>query len=173
MNKLIIGNIIMLIACIIMTIAGLPKKKSTCLVLQNTQIFLASIGNLFFQSYPGCIINLLSVIRNILSQKEKLTVPIKIILSILVVVISLCFNNIGVLVIFPLTSFISYIFLMNTKNDIVFKLVVISSSVLWLIYDLSLMMYINAFFEVATIITNCIGIYRIKKTYEQKNSSKI
>ena len=69
LNSIIFGNIIMFIACTIMTVAGLPKKKNTCLILQNTSLFLEGIGNLFFKSYPGCIISILSVLRNTLSQK--------------------------------------------------------------------------------------------------------
>lgn len=167
----IIGNIIMFIACIIMTIAGLPKKKSTCLILQNTQILLASIGNIILGSYPGCIINLLSIIRNWLSQKSKLTLPLKIILSIFVVVLSLYFNNIGLLVIFPLLSFLSFIFFLNETNDITFKILVIISCLFWVIHDFSIQAYVAGIFDIITIITNVIGIYKIRKRYEKKSVS--
>jgi hypothetical protein len=155
-----------------MSVAGLPKSKKTSLVLQSIQILIAAIANLVLGSYPGFVINMLSVVRNILSQKEKLTTIPKIVLIVLTIVISLCYNDIGVFVIFPLLSFIMFTFFINTKDDKRFKYMVIISNVFWGIHDFYVKAYVAVFFDVISSITNIIGIYRIQKTiksYERKN----
>lgn len=163
-NNLILGNIIMFVACVIMCLAGLPKSKKATLTLQTIQIVIAGIGNLCLESYPGGIINFISAVRNILCQKGKLTTTAKIILGVTVTVISLLTNNLGGFVFFPLSCFIMFLFFMNTKDPVKLKWLIIIANILWGIHDVYVMAYTAVFFDVLGTITNLIGIYRIKKS---------
>lgn len=68
---LIIGNIIGLIGSFAMVIGGNIKDKSKALTAQTMQLLFLSISNLVLGSIPGFIINLISVIRNILSNRNN------------------------------------------------------------------------------------------------------
>ena len=70
---IIIGNIIALIASIIMVYSGFLKQKKTILFTQTIQISLSVLSNIVLGGITGAIINALSCIRNILCYKEKLT----------------------------------------------------------------------------------------------------
>lgn len=60
MTQIVIGNIIALIAAILMVLAGLQKKKRKILFIQIIQIALSVISNHVLGGYTGAIINALS-----------------------------------------------------------------------------------------------------------------
>jgi len=164
MVNIIIGNVIMFVSSVLMMIAGLPKSKKTCIILQTIQIFGMSIGNLFLGSFPGFFVNCCSGIRNIFAYKDKLKLPIKLLVIFLSIVISLAFNNIGFFVIFPILSIITFTLGVDTKNVVLFKWLIILGNVFWLIHDIHVMSYVAVIFDILGIITNLIGIIRIKKS---------
>lgn len=164
MVNIIIGNVIMFISSVLMMIAGLPKNKKTCITLQTIQIFGMSIGNLFLGSFPGFFVNCFSGIRNIFAYKDKLKLPIKLLVIFLSIAVSLIFNNIGFFVIFPILSIITFTFVADTKNVVLFKWIIILGNVFWLIHDIHIMSYAAVVFDILGTITNLIGIIRIKKS---------
>ena len=68
MTNIIIGNIITLIASILMVYSGILKKKKI-LFVQTIQVWLLSLGNLILGGINGAIINTLGCIKNILYYK--------------------------------------------------------------------------------------------------------
>ena len=162
MTNIIIGNIIALIASLLMVYSGIIKQKKKFLYTQTIQIGLSVISNIVLGGIVGAIINALSCIRNILCYKDKLGLKEKIILTILALVLSLKFNNLGLIGILPLISTIAYLWLMNIKNIIKFKYLIIFTMILWFIYDFSIKSYSSAFFDLMTVIANVYSIMKIK-----------
>ena len=107
--QIIIGNIIALIASIIMVYSGYLKQKKKILYAQTIQIGLSVLSNIVLGGITGAIINAISCVRNILCYKEKLNNKSKIILITLATILSLCFNNLGTIGLLPLISTITYI----------------------------------------------------------------
>lgn len=66
MTNIIIGNIIALIASILMVYSGILKEKKKILYVQTILIGLFIIGNLVLGGITGAIINALGCIKNIL-----------------------------------------------------------------------------------------------------------
>ncbi len=163
MSNIIISNIIALLASILMVCTGMAKTKKKTLSIQTTQIFLHTISNLIVGGITGTIINSLNIVRNVLCYKNKLNIIFKIILTILSIALSLSFNNIGIIGLLPLIASVSYIWLMNTKSIIKFKILIIFTMFLWLFYDITIKLYVTAIFDVATIIGTFISLYQIKK----------
>lgn len=163
----IIGNVIMLIASILMVISGLPKDKKTIIRLQTIQIGLMTLGNLLLGSMPGAISNGFNIVRNLLSYYNKLGITQKTGLIIIPAILSLLFNNIGIFVLFPILASGLFTALMTTKNIKMFKLLCIFTSMLWLVHDLYIDAYTSVFFDILTITTNIIGIYRLILVNEQ------
>lgn len=161
--QIIIGNIIALIASIIMVYSGYLKEKKKILYIQTIQIGLSVLSNIVLGGITGAIINAISCVRNILCYKEKLNNTSKIILIALATILSLCFNNLGTIGLLPLISTITYIMLMNMKNVIKFKYLIIFTMILWFFYDLYIKSYTSACFDVMCIITNVGSIIQMNK----------
>ena len=100
--------------------------------------------------------------RNIICYKGKLGTVWKIILTAASIIIPAIFNNLGLIGFLPVISTVVYIWLMNTKNVIHFKLLIIFTAVMWMTYELNIMLYTSAVFNFMTIIANIISIIRIK-----------
>jgi len=71
-TALIIGNIFGLIGSVVMIIVGSIKDKNKAILVQTLQLIILAISNLVLGSISGFIINLVSIVRNILSNKNKL-----------------------------------------------------------------------------------------------------
>ena len=162
MIYIIIGNIIALIASIIMVYSGFLKQKKTILYTQTIQIGLSVLSNIVLGGITGAIINALSCVRNILCYKDKLDLKAKIILIFLATTLSLMFNNLGVIGLLPVISTITYILLINTKDIIKFKWLIIFTMLMWLIYDLFIKSYTSAIFDFMNIVANIISIIQIR-----------
>lgn len=170
MTYLVIGNIIALIASLLMVYTGFIKKKDRILYVQTIQILLFVISSTILGGITGAIINALSCIRNILAYKDKLGIKAKLIIILLSIVLSLKFNNLGIIGLLPVVSSVLYIWLMNTKDIVKFKLLIIVTMIIWLIYDIYIKSYTSSIFDFATVIANCISIFQlIRSNNKNKN----
>lgn len=168
---IIIGNVISLIACIIMVISGYIQSKNKILRLQSIQIGLSAVACCVLSAYSGMIINILSVFRNILAQKNKLSWSYKIlILSITVTlsIIATLLKSIAISYIdwvgfVPLFSTVTYTLLMDKLDGISFKYLVIFTMVVWIIHDFFSKNYVSVFFNIMNIITSFIAIYKLSR----------
>lgn len=164
MISLIIGNIIALIASILMVYSGLLKAKKKILYFQTVQIGMSVISNIILGGITGAIINALSLIRNILCYKDKLGLKEKIVITFLAVILTFKYNNLGYIGLLPLISTVTYIWMMNIKNVTWFKLLIASTMLMWFIYDLIIKSYTSAIFDFMSIIANIATIFQIKLT---------
>ena len=159
---MIIGNIIALIASLLMVYSGILKEKKKILYIQTVQIGLSVISNIVLGGITGAIINAISMIRNIICYKEKLGFKERILITILSITLSLKFNNLGIIGFLPVVSTITYVWLMNIKDVKKFKLLIAFTMLLWLIYDIIIKSYTSAIFDFMTLIANVITIFQIK-----------
>lgn len=167
--NIIIGNIIGLIAAIIMMLSGVIKSKKNILIWQTIQIGITVISNIILGGITGIIVNLLSVIRNILCYKDKLNIIAKIIISSLATIISIKFNNLGIVGYLPVISTLTYIWLMDVKDVIKFKLLICFTMVMWFGYDFAIKGYTMALFDFLTIVSNVSSIiYKVYKKRKEK-----
>ena len=163
MNCIVIGNIIALIASLLMLYSGYIKKKQKILFVQTIQIGLSVLSNVVLGGISGAIINALSLLRNVLCYKEKLNKVWKLILIILSTILTLKFNNLGIIGLLPVVSMVVYTILIDLKNVIKFKYLILFTMTMWLIYDIYIMSYTAAIFDLGTIIANIIAVIQIKR----------
>ena len=156
--QILIGNIVALIASLVMVYSGIIKQKKKIIYAQTIQIGLYILSNLILGGITGAIINALSFIRNVLCYKDKLGYKEKIRITILAIILSLSFNNLGLIGILPLISTIIYLWLMNIKNIVKFKILVIFTMTLWCTYDIYIKSYSSAIFDFMNIIANIVTI---------------
>lgn len=163
MINLVIGNFIALIASLIMVYTGFIKKKETIIIVQAIQIALLVISNIVLGGITGAIINGVSFFRNIIVYKNKLTSNKKIILIGISSILTLLFNNHGLIGLLPLICTVVYTSLIDTKDVIKLKWVNGFTLFLWLIYDLYIRSYTSSIFDFISILSNIIGIYQVNK----------
>ena len=168
MNIIIIGNIVALIASSISLFIGIIKNRKKIIYIQTIQSFTYSISNIILGGFSGAIANFVSAIRNILSYKEKLTKPLIILIILISTILTLIFNNLGFVGLLPLFYTIIYTIFINTRDIFRFKILIISTSFFWLIYDITIKAYISAFFDLYVIITSSITAYQIYKSNKIK-----
>ena len=169
MIQMVIGNIIALIASLLMVYSGIIKQKKKILYVQTVQIGLSVASNIVLGGIVGAIINALSCVRNILCYKDKLGLKEKIIITLLATILSIVFNNLGIIGILPLISTIVYLWLMNLQDVIKFKILIIFTMVLWLIYDICIKSYSSAVFDFLNVIANVISICQLKIKRKKDN----
>lgn len=166
MLQLVSGNIVALIASILMVASGCVNSRKKIIYIQTLQILSFTISNLILGGFTGAIVNLISIVRNIFCYKDSLTTNRKILLNLLCIILSLAFNNLGYLGLLPLIATVVYTCFMDVKDAKKLKLLIIFTMVMWLIYDTLIRSYTSAVFDLFNILANTITIYQLshKKT---------
>ena len=93
------------------------------------------------------------------NKKEKTEF---IVFTILAIILTFKFNNLEYIGLLPLISTVSYIWLMNIKDVRKFKLLIIFTMLMWLIYDVVIKSYTSAIFDFMNIIANMLTLLQIK-----------
>ena len=164
---IIIGNIIALIASLLMIYSGILKKPKDVIYIQSVQIGLLTASNIILGGIPGAIVNSLNFIRNIICYKDKLNIKTKIIITTIMTLLCIKYNNLGIIGYLPLICSVLYTWLIDTKDEIKFKYINILTLSFWFIYDLYILSFTSAIFDFGTIITNISAISKLKKIYKK------
>lgn len=152
--NIIIANIIDFIASMVQIYSGTVKDKGKILLLQILQLGMQTVSMVLLGAIPGAISNVLSCVRNYLCYKNIFTWPIKIILIILSGILTVAFNNQGLLGYLPFVVCTVYVLLMDMKDPIKFKLLVTLTFVPWVFYFLVIQSYTGAFFAAMSVATS-------------------
>ena len=175
MLNIICGNVLALIAALLMVYTGILKDKKKIMFVQTIQIGMFSISNFVLGGIIGGIINALGCLKNILYSNNKLNVMGKIIITLVAIVMTIIFNNEGLIGYLPLINTIFYMWLMDVKNIIKFKILIIFTAILWLVYDFSINSFTSMIFDFMNITANIVTIcqmiinnkYEKEKVYER------
>jgi hypothetical protein len=100
----------------------------------------------------------LSCFRNFLCYKEKLNVFWKATLIVASILMTILFNDQGLLGIIPAATCTVFIIFMDVKDPVKFKLLVTLSFIPWMIYHFILRSYVGAIFDLASIISSAITL---------------
>lgn len=166
--QIVIGNIVALVGSVLMAYSGIIKEKQKIIIVQTIQMLMLAISNIILGGIPGAIINFVNCIRNILCYEEKLGFKEKLLLVTISVSSSIYFNNLGIIGILPVIATVFYTMLMDMKNVIKFKILLIFTLILWGIYDLYIKSYTSAIFDFITIGANMFSIYKIYRLKAEK-----
>lgn len=164
MNIIILANSISLIGALVMVGIGVIKSKKKILIAQVAQFTIMGIGNLLLGGVTAFFSNLIAASRNIITFKFGLNLPIKIVFIIAQLVMGIMVNDQGLLGWLPIAAAVIFTWFCDLKDDFQFKLMIIGTLCFWLVYDFIMMNYSAFTFDVFSVITNIVGIYRIKKS---------
>lgn len=163
MNLLLIGNAVSFIGCLIMVGIGLLKKKSHILIAQSIQCLFMGAGNLLLGGVSGFIANIVTIIRNLVFARFPITTTLKIVFIAAQVLLSLGSLGDGWVCWLPILAAAVFTWALDTKSEAKLKLVIISTQVMWLIYDIYYHNYVATTFDVLTMCSNLIGFFMVRK----------
>jgi len=159
----IIANVISLIGSLMMVGTGLIKRKRNVLIVQSAQFVVMGVSNLMLGGITGCITNALSLIRNFVTMRSRLTMLVKLVFIAIWVGMCLIVNRQGLLGWLPVISACVYTWFLDTDSDVFLKIIIILTTIEWVFYDFILMNYSAFAFDILTLIANGVGIVRIKR----------
>ena len=165
--RVLLGNGISIIACIVLVISGYVKDKNKTLTLQSVQYGLSAVVCIILNGISAAVINLVSIPRNILAQRNKLGLTAKIIVSVITAVFSIAFNTRGWVGLIPIVPTIIYTFMVDKLDEENFKKLVIFLMSFWTVHDFLIQSYVSTIFNVMNIIASAIAIYRIRKAKKE------
>jgi hypothetical protein len=160
---ILIANAIDFVAALLQVGSGFLQKKAKILVIQTIQLLMQGVSILLLGGVTGAVSNILSCYRNYLCYKNKLNNLWKFILIAASVVMTLLLNDQGLLGIMPAAICAVYIIFMDIKDPVKFKLLVTLTFIPWVFYHFALKAYVAAIFDVATVLTNGIALWQMKR----------
>lgn len=169
---IVIGNIISFIAAIIMVASGYIKSKEKTILWQAVQICFNTLACFILGAYSGAVTNLISVPRNVLAYRNKLGWWWKSAFIVITALLTLLFNQSGWIGWIPILSAVPYTYLMDRLKPVPFKALIVYTCVIWCIYDILVLNYVSAAFDISTMITSCIAIYRIRSSESGVSSNE-
>ena len=168
MTNIIIGNLIAFVASSLMIYSGILKKKEEIIYVHSVEKALSVVSNIVLNGITGAITNAIGFVRNLLCYKDKLKTKEKIIIIVATLVFSLQYNNLGIVGLLPIFATVLYTLFMDTKNIIKFKILAISTTIMWLIYNAYIMAYTSVVIQIFQIVANIIAVWRINKENKAK-----
>ncbi|MCX4249491.1 MAG: YgjV family protein [Bacilli bacterium] len=163
MAYVVVANIIALIGSVFMVLASYVKSDKRCVILQSFQIFMFIISNIILKGITGVVINSLSLLRNIFAYKQKLNNYIKYMILGFMVVLSIMFNNLGIVGYLPIIGTTVFTIFINNEDTFKFRLSLSFSILMWLIYDVYIMSYSSAIFDLFSVIGGIFVLFRESK----------
>lgn len=164
MNTFVIGNAVSMVGCLIMVGIGLLRKKSHILIAQSVQCAFMGFGNLILGGVSGFICNLVTIARNLVFVKYPVTTAWKLVFIALQLLLSLNSLRVGLIGWLPLIAASIFTWFLDSRSEAKLKCVILTTQVLWLIYDLYYCNYVASAFDVMTMCSNIIGLVMIKKS---------
>ena len=161
--NILIGNIISLAACTVMVLIGFIKNKQKIMLAQCLQFTLHGIAHFVLGGISGAIGCAVSLVRNVVFFKVKITPALKIAFIILQVVLSIGAVSFNPVTWMPILSVALFTWYLDTEDVIKLKWVMIATLVMWIIYDAYHLNFISSAFDIFTIVSTGYSIRQIKK----------
>ncbi|MCQ2558887.1 MAG: YgjV family protein [Oscillospiraceae bacterium] len=161
MNHIILGNIIALVGSLIMASLGLIKDEKKLLTVQNIQFAVFTVGNLVLGGITGAIANFVSMLRNILCIKINFGLGWKLFFIALQSVLSLVFNNAGLLGLLPVFAACIFTLCMGFSNELLLKSAIVLGQLAWAVYDFNIMNYTTLVFDILAVCSSMYAIIMI------------
>jgi len=169
MNIVVIGNIISFAGAMLMVGVGFLKTRKSILLTQCSMFTLMGIANLILGGVTGAISSLVSILRNLLCLKGPLTVPMKLFVIAVQVLLSARLNTLGWIGWLPIISACFYTWMIDVKDETRLKAVLIASQSLWFVYDLTIQNYVGFTFDILTILSNMYGIFSLRASQKVRH----
>lgn len=165
---LIAANILLFMGGLMMVAVGLLKSKEHMLMAQCGQFGLQAVGHFLAGAVSGGISTAISIIRIFVFKYVKVTVWLKLGFIALQAVLTWAFGADSLVDWIPLFAMIPYTWFLDTKNAVLFKVVNLIGTSMWLIHDISFKEYGVVVFDVLAVVSMSCGIVMLLRDKKKK-----
>ena len=171
MNNILLGNIISFVGSVVMIYVGVLKSKKAILITQGIQCGIMAVSNIVLGGLSGCLTNLITVIRNVYCLKFNYNRPVKIVLIAVQIVLGIIFCKTNIMMWLPLLAGCLFTWCMDSDNIHVLKYIIILAQIMWLLYDFTISNYVGMAFDTAAVVSNFVGILRLRKSNDDSSDN--
>ena len=158
----VIGNVLSLVASVWMMVAGPIREKGRTLWHQTGYVAVFLVADVILGGISGAVASAVTIVRNAMYETGRyrpwMTVPFVVAHYTLSYAIGRTASPLWLL---PPTASSILVASLLVSSDRPFKMMMIVELLLWLVYDISIMAYTGAVFDILCIATNMIGLARI------------
>lgn len=172
MNTVLTGNIICFAASVIMTLMGLIKDKKKFLTAQCGMNGLFAVGNYILGGVSGAIVNVVSMIRNILCLKRKMGIGSRLVFIAVQIGLTVAAGCKDVIMWLPVIANCAFTWYMFSENMVLLKTIVIISQLLWTVFDFSISNFATVPFDIASVVTNTVSLISLLKDRSEKKKDE-
>ena len=158
MSTLVIGNVLCFIAATIMTLMGMIKDRIKFIEAQSLMNIVYIAGYAFLRGTSGVIVNIVTLTRNIICLKWKMTMTIKLIFIFGQIVLGIIFGNSGIIAWLPVIACSIFTLYMDCEDPVKLRTIIIGTQMLFILYDWSVRAYTGFAFDILATITNTISL---------------
>ena len=162
-TKWLIAQVLSLIGYTLMVVTGYIKKEKKMLRTQDVQLLFFIGMGVLLNAFSGIIINTIQIIKNEIYLRGKLNKYTKAAIVGVGVVMTFIFNNGGIAGWLPAINLFIFTYFLGMGGAIGIKILIFITTCGWGVYDFSINNYVGLIFDILTIISCIIGIFRLKK----------
>ena len=165
-----------IIALVVLVMSFQKDKKGTLLKYQIFSSLLFALQYLFLNAISGCLMNLMTMIRNLIYKKFNDKIPIiYLILVIICMIILSLISYKGIISLLPTFAVILYSIALWQKNLTITRIIEIISCSLYIIYNIKVLAISGLISTFIEILSTTTAIYKfdIKKTKQIQSDLKI
>ena len=161
---LIVGNIFSFLASMCTAVSVVKKSKTDFMHWQVGNTVFAILTNVALFSYSGVTTNAVSLVRNVLAYKNKLSFMRTLVICVISVSLGFVFNNRGLIGILPVLSSAGYtLCIYLTKNEQQLRYALIADLSLWATYYLYIRGYPSVITYMVLNIWTAVQIVKNRK----------
>ena len=160
--RVVIGNGFALVATLFEVSSGMVKRRHTSVLLQFLHEFCCATGDIILGGYSGAVVDGVDAVRDLLSLKNWLTQRRKYVLIFMTSTLVFYFNNLGLVGFLPLVATVFYTLTINIKDPVKYKLCLMLTWLLNLVYNLVILSFVGALIQGCAIVGGVISIVRIR-----------
>lgn len=164
---------ISIISMAFLALSTFAKKKKDMIKVQIISIFFNAVANFLIGGFAAFVVNLSSILRDILVYKKKMNTEIIFLICVVVILLGVAVNKIGSIGLLPVfASAIYTLGVFYSKNAQSLRYLLLLNNILWLIHDFSIGLISMAIIEGIVIIITSWNIYRYAKISYKKTLKK-
>ena len=163
-----IAQLLGIIALVILIMSFQKNKKDTLLKYQIFSSLLFALQYLFLNAISGCLMNLMTMARNLIYKKFNDKIPIKYLILVIICMIILSFISYnGIISLLPTLAVIIYSIALWQKNLTVTRIAEIISCSLFIIYNIKVLAISGFVSTLIEMFSAIIAIYKfdIRKSH--------
>lgn len=163
-TSLILGNIFSLLSVICIAVSAIKKNKKDFMYWQIGDALFGICSTISLVAYAALVINSISLLRNILSYKDKLTKKITAFLLFFEIIIGLYVNNLAFIGLLPVITSAGYTLCVYlTKDEKQMRWVLVITTILWAVHNFCIHSYPSALTNIVLCVWTLLQIYKNRK----------